>query len=106
MWISFAHAAATPAPAGFDFVSIIPFIGIFILFYFMIIRPQQKRLKDQEKLVNSLQKGDKVVTNGGIYGQIVSIDETILTVEIAHNVHIKMQRAAVQTVLPNLNPTK
>ena len=72
----------------------------------MIIRPQQKRLKDQEKLVNSLQKGDKVVTNGGIYGQIVGIEDTILTIEIANNVHIKMQRAAVQTVLPNLNLTK
>lgn len=105
MWISFAHAAA-PAPTGFDFASILPFIGIFILFYFMIIRPQQKRLKDQEKLVNSLQKGDKVVTNGGIYGQIVGIEDTILTIEIANNVHIKMQRAAVQTVLPNLNLTK
>ena len=76
------------------------FVGMIVIFYFLLIRPQQKRAKEHRKLVEALGKGDEIVTNGGMLGKIVDISEQYLTVEIANNVQVKIQRHAISTVLP------
>ena len=79
---------------------IMPFIFIFIIFYFLLIRPQQKRAKEHRKMVEAISKDDEVVTNGGILGKIVEMGEQYITVEIAENVNVRIQRNAISTVLP------
>ena len=70
------------------------------IFYFLLIRPQSKRNKAQQELISNLQKGDEVVTVGGILGRIISIDNAILTIEIGENTQIKVQKNAVVSLLP------
>jgi preprotein translocase subunit YajC len=101
VFISNAYAqAAAGAPAGFDIMTFLPMIAIFVLFYFMLIRPQQKRAKETKAMLEALQKGDEVVTSGGIIGKISKIDENYVTLEIAEKVEIHLQRPAVQLLLP------
>jgi preprotein translocase subunit YajC len=73
---------------------------LFGLMYFMMIRPQMKRQKEHRALIAGLAKGDEVVTNGGIAGRVEEVGETFITVEIAANVKVKVQKGAVQQVLP------
>jgi preprotein translocase subunit YajC len=73
----------------------IPIILMFVIFYFLLIRPQQKKAKEQQTMIANLKKGDRVVTSGGIYGQITAIDESIATVEIADKVRVKITRGSV-----------
>jgi len=80
--------------------TLIMFGAIFLIFYFMIIRPQQKRAKEKQKLLSNLEKGDKVVTNGGIYGVIAGLEEKTALLQISDNVKIKVDRSAITTVLP------
>ncbi|MCL4167318.1 UNVERIFIED_CONTAM: hypothetical protein GTU68_030964 [Idotea baltica] len=76
-------------------------IGIFFaIMYFMIIRPQQKRTKEHKSLMDSLAKGDEVVTNGGLMGKIKSVGDDIIRIELAENVVIKVQKHAISGVLP------
>ncbi len=91
---------AGAAPAGSGFASLIPLILIFAVMYFLLIRPQQKKMKVHQAMVQALGKGDEVTTNGGILGKIISLDDAFVTVEIAENVSIKLQRGAVANVLP------
>lgn len=94
-----AQTAGGGAPtAGFG--SFIPLILIFVAMYFLLIRPQQKKMKQHQEMVSALAKGDEVTTNGGILGKIVSLDDSFVTVEIAQNVSIKLQRGAIANVLP------
>ncbi|KZC42227.1 UNVERIFIED_ORG: preprotein translocase YidC, partial [Rhodanobacter sp. FW104-R5] len=79
---------------------IIMMVVLFGLMYFMMIRPQMKRQKEHRALIAGLAKGDEVVTNGGIAGRVDEVGETFITVEIAPNVKVKVQKAAVQQVLP------
>ena len=79
--------------------TLIMFGAIFLIFYFMIIRPQQKRSKEREKLLSNLEKGDKVVTNGGIHGIISSLEEKTALLQVADNMKIKIERSAITTVL-------
>lgn len=88
------------APAGSMLTGIVPFILIFAAMYFLLIRPQQKKMKEHQEMVSALAKGDEVTTNGGILGKIVSLDDSFVTVEIAQNVSIKLQRGAIANVLP------
>lgn len=90
-----AHAADA---AGSGFTQIIPLILITIVFWFLLIRPQQKRLKEHRGMVDALKKGDKVVTNSGIFGKITDIKEEIIHIEIADGVRVKMQRDAISSV--------
>jgi preprotein translocase subunit YajC len=80
--------------------TLIMFGAIFLIFYFMIIRPQQKRSKEREKLLSNLEKGDKVVTNGGIHGIISGLEEKTALLQISDNTKIKIDRSAITTVLP------
>lgn len=99
-FISDAAAAAAPAEQADPMTSLIFFGGMILIFYFILIRPQSKRAKEHRALVGGLSKGDEVVTNGGILGKITDVSEQYVTIEIADNVQVKIQRAAVSTVLP------
>lgn len=79
--------------------TLIMFGAIFLIFYFMIIRPQQKRSKERDKLLSNLEKGDKVVTNGGIHGIISGLEEKTALLQVADNMKIKIERSAITTVL-------
>lgn len=98
MLISNAYAAG-PA-AGQDLMGFLPLIVIFVLFYFMLIRPQMKRAKEQKNMLEALQKGDEVVTAGGEIGKVVKVGEAYVGVEIADNVVVNVQKQAITTLLP------
>ncbi len=78
--------------------SLIFFGAIFFIFYFMIIRPQQKRAKEREKMLNALEKGDKIITTGGIYGTIAGIEDKTVLLQISDNVKIKLDKSAINIV--------
>lgn len=96
---AFAQAAA-PAQQGMDVMTLMPLILIFVVFYFLMIRPQMKRTKEHKTMLEALQKGDEVVTAGGALGRVVKVGENYVTVEVAENVRIYVQKPAVQTLLP------
>jgi len=98
---SFVIAQAAPAAgAPNPIMTFLPLILLFAVFYFLMIRPQMKRQKEHKNMVAALSKGDEVVTNGGIAGKVDEVGESFITVEIAPNVKIKLQKGAVQQVLP------
>jgi preprotein translocase subunit YajC len=94
---AYAQAAAGGDPG---FIGFLPIILMFVLLYFLMIRPQMKRAKEQKAMVEALQKGDEVVTAGGIVGKITKLSEQYVTVEVAPNTEVVMQRSAVQVPLP------
>lgn len=96
-----AVAASAKQPSLFS--SLAPLLLIFAVFYFFIIRPQQTKLQAHRDLLGSLKKGDKVVTNGGIIGSVIKVDDVknLLSVEIADQVHVKIRKDAVTEVLTN-----
>lgn len=79
--------------------TLIMFGAIFAIFYFMIIRPQQKRAKEREKLLSNVEKGDKIITSGGVHATIVGIEEKTVLIEIAPNVKVKIERSAIGSVV-------
>lgn len=101
-WISDAlaeGAAAAPQQPGL-LEALFPFVILFIVFYFLLIRPQQKKVKEHKAMIDKLAKGDEVVTNGGIIGRVSNLDEETLALEVAEGVVIRLQRSAVALVLP------
>jgi preprotein translocase subunit YajC len=80
-------------------MGLLPFVLIIAVFYFLIIRPQQKRQKERQKLLDSVQKGDKIITSGGIHGVVEGIEDKTLLVKIADNVKVKMERSSVATII-------
>lgn len=100
-FISSAHAqAAGAAAAPNPLMSFLPLVVLFGVFYFMLIRPQMKRAKEQRSMIAALAKGDEVVTNGGFLGRIVELSDAYATVEIAEGVKVKLQKQAIAAVLP------
>ena len=99
LFISSAHAQAA-AGAGTDLMAFLPMIAIFVVFYFLLIRPQQKRAKEQKTMLGALQKGDEVVTAGGLVGKIAKLTDQYASVEVAPNVEVTIQRQAVSQLLP------
>lgn len=100
-FISSAHAqAAGAAAAPNPIMSFLPLVVLFGVFYFMLIRPQMKRAKEQRAMIAALAKGDEVVTNGGFLGRIVELSDSYVTVEIAEGVKVKLQKQAIAAVLP------
>jgi preprotein translocase subunit YajC len=75
-------------------------IGLVVLFYFFLIRPQSKRQKEQKQMIADLQKGEEVITSGGILGKIVKINDDFITLEIADDTTLRIQKSAVQTLMP------
>ncbi len=98
--ISSAHAQAAGAPQGNPLLQMLPLILIFVVFYFLLIRPQAKRAKEHKAMVAAMSVGDEVVTSGGILGKIVETGEQFVTVEIADGVRVKVQRHTISSVLP------
>jgi preprotein translocase subunit YajC len=92
--------AQDAAPPGGGLMSFLPLIIIFVIFYFLLIRPQMKRAKEHKNLVAALSTGDEVVTNGGLLGKITQVGESFVTVELADNVRIKVQKHAITSVMP------
>ena len=102
MLISDAFAQGAPAaadPTG-GLMGLLPIILMFVLLYFMMIRPQMKRAKEHKAMTEALAKGDEVVTSGGLLGRITKVTDAYVTVEIAANTEIVVQKAAVTTLLP------
>jgi preprotein translocase subunit YajC len=83
------------AGAGGSIASFIPLILIFVVFYFLLIRPQQKQAKQQQQFLNDLKTGNKVITKGGIHGTITGLTDTVVTLEIAQDVRVKVSRSAI-----------
>ncbi len=99
--ISSAYAqGAPPAGASGGMANMLLLIGMFVIFYFILIRPQQKRVKEHRNLVASLKKGDEVVTGGGLLGKLTAVDENFVTVQLADKVEVRVQRQSISTVMP------
>jgi preprotein translocase subunit YajC len=79
-------------------INIVMFGGIFAIFYFMIIRPQQKRAKEREKMLSNIEKGDKVITSGGIHGVVAGIEEKTVLLDCGNNIKMKFERQAITTI--------
>ncbi len=96
-----AMAVVTPALAegaqaqGGGFASFVPLILIMVIFYFLLIRPQQKRVKEHRNVIEALKKGDKVITGGGFYGTVTDVKEDFMKVEIADGVRVKVKRDTI-----------
>jgi preprotein translocase subunit YajC len=88
---SIAYAANGAAPSG-GIMSFIPLILIFVIFYFLLIRPQQKKAKEHQAYLSNLKKGDGIVTSGGLHGLITGLTDTVVTLEIAENIRVKVSR--------------
>lgn len=100
MFISNAYAQGAAAPGGDPIMTFLPMIAIFVAFYFFLIRPQQKRAKETRAMLSALQAGDEIVIAGGIAGKVKKLTDNYIDLEIADNVEIKVQRSAVQLLLP------
>ncbi len=101
MFISNAYAqAAGSADAGSSLLTFAPLILMFVVMYFLMIRPQQKRAKEQKTMMDALSKGDEVITAGGILGKVAKVNDTYVTLEVADNTEIVVQKHAVTTLLP------
>lgn len=92
--IAYAQGAAGAGAAG-GIASFVPLILIFVVFYFLLIRPQQKKAKEHQAYLNNLKKGEKVITGGGIHGRITGLTDSTVTLEIAENVRIKVTRSSI-----------
>jgi len=97
-----AYAMGTPpggGGGGSQWMSFLPIILIFAIFYFLLIRPQQKRAKDHRALLSSLKVGDQVLTNGGIYGRVTGLRDDVVTLEISDKVRVKVSRGHIAGVV-------
>ena len=100
-FIASAHAQEAAAPAaGGEMFQIFFLVGLFVLFYFIAIRPQRKRQKEHQQMVAALSKGDEVVTSSGILGKVTTLDDNYMVLNVANNVDLKFQRVHVHAVLP------
>ena len=99
MIISSAFAQAAPSGDP-GYIGLLPIVLMFVLLYFLMIRPQMKRAKEAKQMIEALQKGDEVITAGGVVGRITKMGDAYITLEIAPNTEINVQKAAVQVLLP------
>ena len=99
--ISNAYAQlGSPGAGGFDFMGMMPLILMFVVLYFLMLRPQMKKAKELKQMLAALQKGDEVIVSGGTLAKITKVGEAYINVEIAPNVEVVVQRGAVTTLLP------
>jgi preprotein translocase subunit YajC len=92
--------AASPEPQGDPLMGFLPLIVIFIVFYFLLIRPQSKKAKEHREMVAALAKGDEVVTNGGLLGRISKVGDNFIELDVAEGMTVKVQRQAVASLMP------
>ncbi|SNT14358.1 protein translocase subunit yajC [Noviherbaspirillum humi] len=100
MFISNAYAQAAAAGPESSLMSFLPIVLMFVVLYFLMIRPQMKRQKEQKSMMEALAKGDEVVTAGGILGRVTKVSDAYVTLEIANGTEIVVQKVAVSTLLP------
>lgn len=98
--ISHAYAQAAGGSTEGQLLGLLPIILMFVLLYFLMIRPQMKRAKEQRAMVEALQKGDEVIAAGGMLGKVTKVSDTYIGLEIAANTEISVQKGAVQMLLP------
>lgn len=105
---AFAQAAAGGAPSGPDMIlQLVPFAFIFVIAYFLVIRPQRKKTKEKEDLIKNTRKGDSVITSGGLIGKVTRVvDDAELELEIAPNVKVRVARAMISNVRSKGEPVK
>ena len=97
---AFAQAAAPAQSEGGSLMSLLPLIGIFVIFYLLLIRPQSRRAKEHKQMVEALQRGDEIITSGGELGLSLNVSDSYVIVQIAPNVEVTLLKTAVQTLLP------
>ncbi len=101
MFISNAYAqAAAPAGAGGGLMGLLPIILMFVVLYFLMIRPQMKRQKEQKAMIEAIGKGDEIVSAGGLVGKVTKVSDAYVTLEIADGTEVVMQKAAITMLLP------
>lgn len=102
--LAFATGSATGAAAGNGgggmaaFQQVIPLVLMFAIFYFLLIRPQQKKAKEHKALLESMKKGDNVITAGGVHGKVTAVESDLVTLEIANNVNIKITKSYIASI--------
>lgn len=99
-FISDAVAQTGAAGSANPLVSILPMVLLFVVFYFLLIRPQQKRQKQHKQMIAEIAKGDEVVTMGGLLGKVTDVNDNFLTVEVSKGTNVKVQRNLVQALMP------
>ncbi len=100
LFISDAAAQTAGSTGASTLQGLLPMVALFVIFYFLLIRPQQKRQKEHKNMVAGLAKGDEIVTMGGVLGKIVSLDDNFITLEISKGVEVRVQRQSVQAMMP------
>lgn len=103
---AYAAGASATNHSGFDFISFLPMVIIFALFWLLLIRPQQKKAKEHQNMISLLQKGDEIMTSGGIIGKITKVEEQYISLEIAYNVDIIIQKTAIASKVEKGTLTK
>jgi preprotein translocase subunit YajC len=99
-FITDAWAQAAPQATTDPLVSFLPLIFIFVVFYFLLIRPQSKKAKEHKQMVEALAKGDEVVTNGGLLGRIANVGENFVELELGEGMKVRVQRQAIANLMP------
>ena len=104
---AYAETPASPAaqPTSPSFMNFVPILGMLAIFYFFMVRPQQKRTKEHKTMLDALQKGDLVVTSGGIYGTVMAVGDKTIELKVADNVKIKISKSAVADKLNAAEPS-
>ena len=100
LFINTAWAQDAGAASGSAWMQLLPLVLIFVVFYFLLIRPQSKRQKEHKKMLEALDKGDEVVTNGGLFGTISDLGDNFVQLDVADGVSVKIQRQAIAATLP------
>jgi preprotein translocase subunit YajC len=103
---AYAQAAGGSPAGGFELMSFLPLILIFVVFYFLLIRPQQKKLKEHKTMLDALRRGDRVVTGGGLIGTVTKVADEEVSVEIAEGVRVRVVRGTIANVLAKTEPAK
>jgi preprotein translocase subunit YajC len=101
--LAYAQGASPMAGPG-PLVQFLPLVLVMVIFYFLLIRPQQQKAKEHRLMLDNLKRNDRVMTNGGIYGRVIELSEKELTIEIAQNVRIQLDRGHVETVVNGVKP--
>lgn len=105
MWISPAYAQAAGGGVGFDIMSLMPLVLIFVVFYFLLIRPQQQKMKAHRAMLGAIRRNDRVLTGGGIIGTVTKVvSDTEVIIEIAEGVRVRVARGTIAEVLSRTEP--
>jgi preprotein translocase subunit YajC len=100
LFISNAYADGIGPGTGAGITDFLPLFALVAVFYFLILRPQQKRAKELKLMLEAMQKGDEVATSGGVIGRVVKVGESYIAIEVAEGITLNVQKSAVQTILP------